>query len=305
MSDTVLTKSVDLARSAAEDDAPWGTVGDHVGVEYDDERVATHYFACLDPAYVGWRWSVTVARAPRAKAATVDEVVLLPGPDALVAPAWVPWAERVRPGDLAVGTIWPTPADDPRLTAGLTGLDDLDGATDRSPVHPSQWEIGLGRPRVLSAHGRDEAADRWWSGDRGPEAPMARSVSLSCSTCGFLMPIGGPLGQAFGVCAHDMSPADGCVVSLGFGCGAHSEIALAEKEPVGAPTQDFVGFDTLDLDQADALAAEGGVDVVVDAAVEEAATDDAPASVDEDVVSEVVADASADLDEAPDSADQD
>jgi hypothetical protein len=300
MSDTVLSKSTDLARAAAEEDAPWGTVGDHVGVEFDDERVATHYFTCLDPAYVGWRWSVTVARAPRAKAATVDEVVLLPGPDALVAPTWVPWAERVRPGDLAVGTIWPTPADDPRLTAGLTGLDDLEGATDRSPVHPSQWEIGLGRSRVLSAHGRDDAADRWWSGERGPEAPMARSVSQTCASCGFLLPIGGPLSQAFGVCAHDMSPADGCVVSLAFGCGAHSEIALADKEPVGAPTQDFVGFDALDLDQADAIVAEAGADEVVDAV-----TQDSAETVEEEVVSEELADASDDADEASDSADQD
>lgn len=249
MSDAVLAKAVDVARAAAEEEAPWGSVGEHVGVEYDDERVATHHFVCLDPAYVGWRWSVTVARAPRAKAATIDEVVLLPGPDALVAPPWVPWADRVRPGDLAVGTVWPTPADDQRLTAGFTGLDELDGVADRSPVHPSQWEIGLGRPRVLSPSGRDAAADRWWSGERGPEAPMARSVSLNCATCGFLMPIGGPLGQAFGVCAHDMSPADGCVVSLAFGCGAHSEIALADKEPVSAPTQDFVGFDALVLDE--------------------------------------------------------
>lgn len=264
MSDAVLAKSVDVARAAAEEEAPWGTVGDHVGVEYDDERVATHSFACLDPAYVGWRWSVTLARAPRAKTATVDEVVLLPGPDALVAPAWVPWSERVKPGDLAVGTIWPTPADDQRLTAGLTGLDDLDGMADRSPVHPSQWEIGLGRLRVLSSVGRDEAAERWWSGERGPEAPMARSVSLTCATCGFLVPIGGPLGQAFGLCAQEMSPADGAVVSLAFGCGAHSEIALAEKEPVSAPTQDFVGFDTLDLGDDETVAVADAVADVVD-----------------------------------------
>jgi hypothetical protein len=266
MPDTVLAKSADVARAAAEDEAPWGTVGEHVGIEYDDERVATHYFACLDPAYAGWRWSVTVARAPRAKAATVDEVVLLPGPDALVAPPWVPWAERVRPGDLAVGTIWPTFAEDQRLTAGLTGLDELDGLADRSPVHPSQWEIGLGRPRVLSVAGRDEAAERWWAGERGPEAPMARSVSLTCSTCGFLVPMGGSLGQAFGVCAQEMSPADGCVVSLAFGCGAHSEVLPIEREPVNAPTQDFVGFDSLDLQQVDA---DAEVDQSDDVAAEE------------------------------------
>jgi hypothetical protein len=97
-----------------------------------------------------------------------------------------------------------------------------------------------------------------------------------------------------------MSPADGCVVSLAFGCGAHSEIALAEKEPVGAPTQDFVGFDALDLDQADAIVAEAGADEVVDAEAQDSAE-----TVEEDVVSEELADASDDADEASDSADQD
>lgn len=245
--DTVLAKAVDAARSAAEDEAPFGTVGDHVGVEFDDDRVATHLFVCLDPAYVGWRWAVTLARAPRAKAPTIDEVVLLPGPDALVAPPWVPWAERVRPGDLSVGTIWPTAPDDARLTAGFTGMDGLDGLADRSPVHPSQWEMGLGRVRVLSAHGRDDAAHRWWNGDRGPEAPMARAAALSCATCGFLLPMGGPLGQAFGVCAQEMSPADGCVVSLAFGCGAHSESVLADREPAGVPAQEATAYDVMDL----------------------------------------------------------
>jgi hypothetical protein len=89
-------------------------------------------------------------------------------------------------------------------------------------------------------------------------------------------------------------------VSLAFGCGAHSEIALAEKEPVGAPTQDFVGFDALDLDQADAIVAEAGAGEVVDAV-----TQDSAETVEEDVVSEELADASDDADEASDSADQD
>jgi len=228
--DTVAAKAIVLAKAAAEEDAPEGSVGDHLGFDSDDDRVVTHYFACLDPAYVGWRWAVVVARASRARVATVSEVVLLPGAEALVAPAWVPWSERVRPGDLAVGTVWATPADDPRLTAGFTGAADLDGVAAQSPVHPGQWEIGLGRARVLSPYGRDVAADRWIEGDRGPDSTMAKSVSLTCSSCGFLIPIGGPLGQAFGVCAHDMSPADGCVVALNFGCGAHSEIVDTSAE---------------------------------------------------------------------------
>lgn len=245
--DSVLAKAVDLARAAAEEIAPHESVGVHLEVIDEGERVATHYFVCTDPGYVGWRWAVTVARAARARVATVDEVVLLPGPEALVAPAWVPWAERVQPGDLGVGVIWETPADDPRLVAGLTGADDLDGLADRAPVHPSTWEIGLGRERVLSERGRDEAAHRWWEGERGPDSAMAKSAALSCSTCGFLLPMGGPLGQAFGVCAQAMSPADGSVVSLAYGCGAHSQVAVAERVAISEPVTDSVNFDVLDL----------------------------------------------------------
>lgn len=243
--DSVAAGAIDLARAAAVEAAPLGAVGDHLSFEVDEDRVVTHSFACLDPGYVGWRWAVTVARAPRLKTATVDEVVLLPGPDALVAPPWVPWSERVRPGDLTVGTIWVTPLDDPRLTAGFTGEDDLEGVASQSPLHPGQWEIGLGRPRVLSEVGREIAAHRWSEGDRGPDSPMARSVSLACASCGFLIPIGGPLGQAFGICAHEMSPADGCVVSLGFGCGAHSEVS--EAGPVKASVVVESEFEAVDL----------------------------------------------------------
>ena len=245
--DKLIAQAVELARNAAREVAQADVVGDHLEVVAEDERVATHYFACNDPGYVGWRWSVTLARASRARVATVDEVVLLPGPEALVAPAWVPWSDRVQPGDLAVGVVWETPVDDPRLAAGLTGADELDGVAGRAPVHPSTWEIGLGRERVLSAWGRDDAAHRWHDGERGPDSAMARSVPLTCSSCGFLLPIGGPLGQAFGVCAQVMSPADGAVVALGFGCGAHSQIAVAEREPTPEPVMDFVGFDALDL----------------------------------------------------------
>ena len=78
---------------------------------------------------------------------------------------------------------------------------------------------------------RDDAASRWHSGETGPEAAMARSAPGSCATCGFLLPIGGPTGSAFGVCANGMSPADGRVVSLAYGCGAHSEAATDRARP--------------------------------------------------------------------------
>ena len=75
-------EAVELARAVAVEVAGV-TVGDHLGVEAEPDagggHVLTHSFATTDPAYVGWRWAVTVARADGADEVTVDEVVLLPG----------------------------------------------------------------------------------------------------------------------------------------------------------------------------------------------------------------------------------
>ena len=119
--DAACADAVDVARSGAVEVAGAGQVGAHLGVQADDERVATHRFASLSPAYVGWEWSVTVARASRAKNVTVDEVCLLPGPGALLAPAWLPYSERLRPGDLGPGDLLPVLADDDRLEPSWTG----------------------------------------------------------------------------------------------------------------------------------------------------------------------------------------
>lgn len=230
--DAVLRDARELAHDAVTDDVGPAIVGHHVGFAMDAERVGTHSFACTDPAYVGWRWAVTVARAPRAKVATICEIVLLPGPDSLLAPEWVPWSDRIRPGDLGVGDVLPTAANDVRLTAGLTGVDEIDTIIDRDePRGWTGWEAGLGRARVLSVSGRDEAADRWDGGEFGPNTAMAEAAPKPCATCGFLVHVAGPLSRAFGVCANVLSPADGRLVSLGYGCGAHSEVV--EPDAIG------------------------------------------------------------------------
>jgi hypothetical protein len=118
--DEVCAQAVDLARSAADEMAGPSAVGDYLGVRADAERVVTHLFSCLDPAYHGWQWSVTVARAARSKSVTVSESLLVPGPDAILAPEWVPWRERLQPGDLGVGDILPAPPDDERLVPAAT-----------------------------------------------------------------------------------------------------------------------------------------------------------------------------------------
>ena len=35
------------------------------------------------------------------------------------------------------------------------------------------FELGLGRPRVLSRQGREAAATRWYEGEHGPRAAVA------------------------------------------------------------------------------------------------------------------------------------
>ena len=93
------------------------------------------------------------------------------------------------------------------------------------------WELGLGRPRVLSAEGREAAASRWYAGGPGPSAPMATKAPAPCATCGFFLPMAGALRAVFGVCANEWSPSDGSVVSLDHGCGAHSEVDVDKPEP--------------------------------------------------------------------------
>jgi len=127
--DEACAQATDLARGAAEEVAGAGRVGAHVGIQADGDRVVTHLFSCLDQAYQGWRWAITVARASWSKTVTVSESVLVPGPEAILAPDWVPWRERLLPGDLGVGDILPAPPDDERLVP-VAVLEGDDGVAD-------------------------------------------------------------------------------------------------------------------------------------------------------------------------------
>ncbi|SHH25616.1 Protein of unknown function [Jatrophihabitans endophyticus] len=212
--DATLVDAVELARAAAVEVAG-EDVGEHLGVKPEAERVVTHAFAATLPGYVGWYWAVTIARASRSRTATVDEVVLLPGDAALRAPTWVPWHERVRPGDLSPGELLPTTDDDVRLVPAYTLSDD-------PQVDDVAFELGVGRDQVMSRDGRELAAERWYTGDRGPDTAMARQAPGHCGTCGFFLALAGSLSAGFGVCGNEVTDSDGQVVSVEYGCGAHS-----------------------------------------------------------------------------------
>jgi len=246
-SDTTLAKAVDVARTALLEQAAAADIGDHLGYEVEGERVVTHLFDCTLPGYRGWRWSVTVTRATRQKVVTVDEVVLIPGEDAIVAPEWVPYRERIKPGDLSPGDLLPVEDDDPRLVPTYSFGDDPLDPDDKAQIKAVAAELYLGRVRTLSLEGRDLAAQRWYDGDAGPESPLAQSAPATCSTCGFLVRLAGPMSEMFGVCANGNANDDGKVVSLDHGCGAHSEVQLGKRQ-LPEPLPDHV-FDTLTLDE--------------------------------------------------------
>ncbi|WP_238489222.1 DUF3027 domain-containing protein [Actinoplanes flavus] len=225
--DQVCADAVGVARGAITEVDP-SDIGEHLEAVAEADRVVTHFFESHLAGYQGWRWAVTVTRVPRSRHVTVCETVLLPGPDALLAPGWVPWNERVQPGDLGVGDLMPTAPDDERLTPGYVLSDD-------AAVEEVSWELGLGRSRVMSKDGRMETAQRWYDGDAGPEAPISAAAprNARCGTCGFYLPLAGTMRQMFGVCGNLYAPDDGRAVSADHGCGAHSEALLsAAEQPV-------------------------------------------------------------------------
>jgi hypothetical protein len=207
-----------LARSAAIEDAKnQDYVGELLSIDSDEDHLASYLFSASLPGYVGWRWAVTIAKVDGGSP-TICDVVLLPGPDSILAPEWIPYSNRITADDVVAGTIVPTAPDDVRLVPGSSVL-----PTDEELDLHELFELGAGRLRVLSIEGRDQAAKRWIKGDRGPDAEIARLAPKNCGSCGFYLPISGSLRQAFGVCANAISPEDARVVSVNHGCGAHSE----------------------------------------------------------------------------------
>lgn len=103
--DEILAAAKDVALQGVQEIAPAHAIGLVHHVRAEEERLSTHLFECTLPGYRGWFWFATLSRAPRSRVATICEVGLLPGDDALIAPDWVPWADRVRPEDLQENAV--------------------------------------------------------------------------------------------------------------------------------------------------------------------------------------------------------
>jgi len=122
--DAFLAASVDVARAAVEGIVEPEQVGRHLAAKSEGDRLVTHLFESKLPGYGGWQWYAVLTRNSRSKVVTVDELGLLPSEDSILAPEWVPWAERVRPEDAQ--------PDDGHEDAGAEHRDESDAEADHA-----------------------------------------------------------------------------------------------------------------------------------------------------------------------------
>jgi hypothetical protein len=92
--DAFLAAAVDTARTAIEGITAASDVGQHLAAKSEGDRLVTHLFECRLPGYAGWQWFAVLTRNSRSKVVTVNELGLLPSEESILAPEWVPWAER-------------------------------------------------------------------------------------------------------------------------------------------------------------------------------------------------------------------
>jgi hypothetical protein len=84
-----------LARAGLLEITSAATVGELVSESTDDDGVSTVLFASAMPGYPDWNWTVSLATLP-GEEPTVLEAELMPGDGSLLAPDWVPWADRLE-----------------------------------------------------------------------------------------------------------------------------------------------------------------------------------------------------------------
>lgn len=208
--------AISVAREALADIAEGEEIGEHIGVTGLARNVAVHRFDADVPGYPGWEWNAVVACASGSRYVTVNEVALVPAPEgeALRAPEWVPYSDRLRPGDLGPGDLMAPAPDDERLTEDSFARDAV--------TFP-----GRETKKYLTTTGLRDAKQRWRTGEFGPTSEFAEKAALRCASCAFYVPMAPPIDDVFGVCTNEYS-ADGRVVASSYGCGAHSDTTVEE-----------------------------------------------------------------------------
>jgi hypothetical protein len=162
--DAVLAEAIERARQGVLEIAPADQVGQHVSAVAEGERLVVHRFEARVPGYGGWQWFASVARVPRSKHVTVCEVGLLPSGQSLLAPDWVPWAERVRPEEAAE-------AREAEAAEARAEGEAAEASTDAEASTEASTEGSARTPE----DGSDETSDAAVVSEEDPEAPEGRS----------------------------------------------------------------------------------------------------------------------------------
>ncbi|MCI4656677.1 DUF3027 domain-containing protein [Cryobacterium zhongshanensis] len=122
--DETLVAAVEVARAALLTFTPEDTIGEPLGHIVEGDRVVSLLFDCTMTGYPGWRWTVTLSRIDGESVPQVLETELTPGDEALVAPEWVPWSDRLADYRTAQDLVAATAA------ADALGDDDADDDDD-------------------------------------------------------------------------------------------------------------------------------------------------------------------------------
>ena len=134
--DPRLLEAHDLARAALIEITPEATIGDPAGHLVEDDGVISLLFENRLHGYPGWYWTVSIARVGDEEP-TVLEAELLPREGALLAPDWVPWAERLADYHAVQAAAGESAEGDEEVDDDFADVDDLDAAdfdADGSPI---------------------------------------------------------------------------------------------------------------------------------------------------------------------------
>lgn len=188
--DAATSPAVDVARAALLEITPEANVGALVSEQSEGDGVSTLRFASTMLGYPDWFWTVSVAQLTaddgHLEQPTVLEAELLPGEGALIAPDWVPWADRledykaaqaaIAAGELAAGDDDDADDEDDDADDELDddhGDDDLGDDPDDGIDFESDDAL-TGLPLVPAAVGVDEQDQPDAEPDEdGPEPPAA------------------------------------------------------------------------------------------------------------------------------------
>ncbi|MBS1906984.1 MAG: DUF3027 domain-containing protein [Actinobacteria bacterium] len=150
----------DLALTALYEITPAASVGPAAGYLPEADGVISLRFENRLGGYPGWYWTVSVAQVGDEEP-TVLEAELLPGDGALLAPEWVPWAERLaeyraHQAELAASAQHDADANDSEELSS----DELLAGSDSDDLDSDDLDDD-----DLDEDERDEAAPRLHAGD--------------------------------------------------------------------------------------------------------------------------------------------